>query len=202
MPILTAIDQPTYFPLLTQTGFALDGLINLAQAMCESSYGANRPLELQPFQEIISINPQYRVGVLSYYPIANSPALAVESLVTALGNRFGRTVLDAWQPLAAGDYRLDAETGELWLMTRATKARVAYSAGLDFAGDSAEVKRIKSIAGQVLTYFANYKVGLDSYLSNPVGDTGVESYNLVRPDQYLSALLLPLRVYQPRRSLG
>jgi hypothetical protein len=202
MSILTAADQPTYFPTVTQTGAALTGLMTLAQSLCESSYRANRPLELQAFKEIISINPQYRVGVLTYYPIAPSPDLVVETLLTSSGNRFGRSVLDAWQTVEAGDYRLDAETGELWLTSHATKARVAYSAGLDFEVDSPDVKRIKSIASQILAYFANYKVGLDSYLSNPPGDAGVESYNLVRPDQYLSAILLPLRIYQPRRSMG
>jgi hypothetical protein len=201
MGILTAADKPTYFPSVTQTGAALEGLLALAQALCESYYGANRPLELQQFKEIVSVNLAYRVAVLTYYPIATSPALAVEAIVASSGNRFGRVILDVWSDLRSDEYRLDIETGELWIATRAIQARATYTAGFNFGSSAPDVLNIKAIAGQIVTYFANYRVGLDSYLSNPPGNA-VESYNLVRPDQYLTALLLPLRKYMPRRSLG
>jgi hypothetical protein len=201
MPVLTAADQPIYFPTVTQTGAALDGLMALAQALCESSYGANRPLELQQHSEIITINLKYLVGTLSYYPIAALPSMSVWARIM-MDASFGRLSLHQWLPLASDDYLLDVETGELRLGGVASEVKVVYSAGFDFSLSSAEVKSIKAIAGQALTYFANYQVGLDSYLNNPAGEGGVESYNLVRPDQYLSAILLPLRRYMPRRSCG
>lgn len=202
MALLTVDDKLTYFPTVTQTGVALTGLMTLAQALCESSYGANRLLELQEIKEIISVNPMYGVGVLSHYPIALSPVLVVEALSgNPIGGSFGRIALGDWAVLL-DSYRLDAETGELWLSDRTDKIRATYTAGYNFTGTTPDIQKIKAIAGQVLTYFANYKVGVDSYLNNPSGDLGVESYNLVRPDQYLVALLLPLKKYMTRRSFG
>ena len=205
MPILSAADKPTYFASVNQSGVELDGLIAVVQALCESSYGANRLLELQPYTEVISINQTYRVGTLSLYPIAAEPLPLVEALITASVNRFafGRPSLGAWAELAVGEYRLDTDTGDLWIDRAASQAKVSYSAGFDFSSTSPEVSKIKAIAGQVLTYFANYKVGLDSYLDHPTAaNATIQSYNLVRPDQFLTAMLLPLRKYLPRRSSG
>jgi len=202
MALLTADDKLTYFPTVLQADTALTGLMTLAQALCESSYGANRSLELQEIKEIVSVNPMYGVAVLSHYPIALSPVVVVEALSgNSVGGSFGRIALGDWAVLP-DSYRLDAETGELWLSNRTDKIRATYTAGYNFTGTAPDIQKIKAIAGQVLTYFANYKVGLDSYLSNPAGNVGVESYNLVRPDQYLAALLLPLRKYMTRRSFG
>lgn len=200
MALLTSDDKLTYFPTVSQTDTALTGLMTLAQALCESSYGANRSLELQEIKEIVSVNPMYGVAVLSHYPIAS--LVVVEALTgNSVGGSFGRIALGDWAVLP-DSYRLDAETGELWLSDRTDKIRATYTAGYNFTGTTPDIQKIKAIAGQVLTYFANYKVGLDSYLNNPSGDQGVESYNLVRPDQYLAALLLPLRKYMARRSFG
>lgn len=198
MAILTAADKPTYFPTVAQTGAALDGLIILAQGLCESSYGANRPLELQPFTEVVTV--VNRVATLMHYPIG-LPLVSVSArMLRDVG--FGRALLHQWLGLGTDEYLIDVETNQLWLGGEASEVKVSYNAGFDFASSSVDVNRIKAIAGQIVTYYGSYKIGLDSYLLNPAGDGDVVSYNLATLNSYLSGMLQPLRKYLPRRSGG
>lgn len=198
MPILTAADKPTYFPSVIQTGADLDGLMLLAQSLCESSYGANRPLELQQHTEIVTVVNW--VATLTYYPIV--PPLVSVSARLLRDVSFGRTVLHQWLQLGSDEYLLDVEVNQLRLGGHASEVKVTYSAGLDFSTSNIEVQKIKAIAGQIVTYYGNYRVGLDSYLLNPAGDGDVISYNLAPMNSYLSGMLQPLRKYLPRRSGG
>lgn len=193
--ILTALDQATYFPNVTQTGSALDGLIAFSQALCESSYGANRPLEQMLYEAIVTVNPKTRTTQLPYVPVVSVSSVSVRQSRES----WGRISTSEWW-LTTG-YMLDIPTGQLNFETVATEAKVSYVAGFDFAVNTAEVKQIKAIAGTILDYGANRFYGqLDSYLSNPPGDGQVESFNYVRPDTWLQTILTPLKKYYPRAS--
>lgn len=193
--ILTASDQPTYFPNVTQTGLALEGLLNLAQALCESSYGANRPLEQTTYEAIVTVNPLTRTAQLPYFPVVSVVSVAVRQSRES----WGRVSTSEWW-LTTG-YMLDIPTGQLNFTTLVTEAKVAYIAGFDFTANTLEAKQIKAIAGTIVDYGANRFYGqLDSYLSNPPGDGQVESFNYVRPDTWLQTILMPLKKYYPRAS--
>lgn len=200
MPILIAADQPTYFPNVAQSGAALTGLLAVAQSLCESSWGANRPLDQQQFTEIISINPLTRTGNLPNVPVLSSPAPVVSVRVSR--DSWGRVTTSSWFTLDSGGFSVDYEIGQLNLFSMATEAKVSYTAGFDFTQTSQEIQTIKAIAGVVVDWAARRFYGqLDSYLSNPPAGA-VESFNMVRPDTYLEVALRPLKKYAPRKSYG
>ncbi|NJN87931.1 MAG: hypothetical protein HC881_18590 [Leptolyngbyaceae cyanobacterium SL_7_1] len=202
MTILSALDQPNYFPNVSASGAALDGLIQLAQVMCEGSYGANRPLERQPHTEIITINSIDCFGYLSRFPVVSVEGVQVRSRRRGRLDGWGRSTSFEWYTLAPADYQLDFETGQLNLFgVFNTEAKVSYVSGFDFANPNPQAKQIKAIAGLVLTYMANNRPGLNSYLNNPATGTA-ESFNYESLDNYLGTLLSPLKKYIPRRSGG
>ena len=196
--IFTAGDRDSYFPNVSQTGAALEGLLVLAQSLCESDYGANRPLDYAQHGEVISINSS-GFGYLSLLPVYPTPTV-IEVRESVDG--WGRISGPGWRPLATSEFELDYITGRLDVFVKSSDVKLFYYTGFDFgSGATQEIKNIKAIAGQVVEYFGRYRVGLDSYLNNPAGGA-VESYNLVRPDQYLTTLLRPLMKYRPRGSGG
>jgi hypothetical protein len=200
MPILTAADQPTYFPNVTQSGAALSGLLAVAQSLCESSWGANRPLDKQSFTEIITINPKFRIGSLSYNPVSSTPTPIVQ--VRRHTDSWGRIMITDWFTLDSGSFSIDFEIGQLNLFSVATEAKVTYTAGFDFTLTTQEVVNIKAIAGVVVDWAARRFYGqLDSYLNNETG-APIQSFNMVAPDRYLETILRPLKKYSPRKSYG
>lgn len=200
MAILTAADQATYFPNVTQSGAALAGLLAVAQSLCESSWGANRPLDKQSFTEIITINPKFRIGSLSYNPVSSTPTPTVAT--RRYTDSWGRTISTDWYVLDAGSFSIDYEIGQLNLFNPVSEARVTYTAGFDFALTTQEVVNIKAIAGVVVDWASRRFYGqLDSYLNNEIG-APVQSFNMVAPDRYLETILRPLKKYAPRKSYG
>jgi hypothetical protein len=202
MTILTEADKAAYFPSVTQTSVALQGLIHVTQALCEGSYGANRALEQQTHTEIVDVIPIERFAYLSRYPVVSLSEVQVRRRSNRFGDGWGRQSLMQWLTLASDQYLLDIETGRLNFYEFATEARVTYVSGFDFGGSDQTARQIKAIAGVVLTYMANnYYGGLNSHLINPATGTA-ESFNYAAIDNYLTAALSPLKRYIPRRSGG
>jgi len=196
--ILTSSDKATFFPDVSQTGAALDGLLYFVQATCQGSFGANRPLELQQFTHIITINPAFYTGNIPMMPIASSPAPTVESRIHT--RYLGQYTSTDWQ--ATDQFAIDAPTGQIHLKIPASEVKLTYWAGFNFTAPTDEAKEIKAIAGVVLDWAARRFYGqLDSYLDNPPG-AQVSSYNYTRLDQWLQTILAPLKKYAPRSSGG
>jgi hypothetical protein len=189
MPILSEADKLRYFPAVAQTGMELQGYLHLGQLYCESHYGANRPLEIQEHRFSVKLDRPTLELSLPLLPASGPLTLAIRSLDSS-----------GWTELSADDYQFDNELGIVFLRHPHQRLRLTYTSGFYLDGSNQETtdgKMIKAICGQIVTWFANYKVGLDSYLNNPA--TGAtESYNLTRPDVHLQTLLLPLRKYSPR----
>jgi hypothetical protein len=212
MTILTEADKSAYFPSVTQTSVALQGLIYVTQALCEGSYGANRPLEQQTYTEIVDALAVERFAYLSRYPVVSLSEVQVRRRLQRYSDPFmqrissrdtwGRQGLLDWITLTSDQYLLDIETGRLNFYEFATEARVTYVSGFDFGGSDQTARQIKAIAGVVLTYMANnYYGGLNSHLINPATGTA-ENFNYATIDRYLEVTLSPLKRYIPRRSGG
>jgi len=197
--ILTASDQANYFPNVSQTGAALDGLLHFAQATCEGSYGSNRLLELQQFTHILTVNTVFYTATIPLMPIASSPLPTLETRVHR--KHLNGYTLSDWQ--AVNQFTIDYEIGQLNLGLPATEAKLTYRAGFDFSIDTPEVRSIKAIAGVIVDWAAHRFYGqLDSYLLNPAGNSDVTSWNTVPLDRWLQVILMPLKKYVPRGSGG
>lgn len=202
--ILTAADKAQYFPDVQASGAALTGLLITAQALCESRHGAGRLLELQTITESRDMRLALRSVQLSLLPVA---AITTVELFAMNLVPFNRSALPSWTPTL--DYLLDGDTGELHLSQMASRVRISYQAGYDFAIISPATMQIKSLVGQVVTFLElSYAGRLDSYLNNPENIdpqnfiAAAQSWNYQRLDIWLSNMLLPLRVYLPRPNNG
>lgn len=165
MAILTSSDISIYAPSVTLEGDALTGVITQAQALAESSLGANRPLELTEFTEVKRVNRSLQTVYLSYFPVAASPVPLLSVRFGNVRSRFGRPVgISDWHELSADDYELDP-TGQLNLSQSSafwaravstgsvsTEIKATYIAGFDFTVDSYEVRQIKSVVGSVIAF--------------------------------------------------
>lgn len=192
MTILTAADQPVFFPGVSVSP-ALTGLIYLAQAICEGEFGANRPLEEQAHFE------QKEVHQAGWFlNLSMNPVIEITSLEIRLHDGWRRSVqgLD-WMVLSPESYRLTPQTGRVELGVMATEAKITYISGFDFAVESPETQNIKAIAGLVLSHMATKKPGLDGESYNPESGAAY-SYNYAKLDDYLKSILLPLKRYMPR----
>jgi hypothetical protein len=197
MAILVSADKAKYFPDVTATGDELTGLIIAAQAMCESTYGADRPLDVTTFVDIV---PVYSSGIAF---IKRSPLIAVSAIAVR------RSPQDDWQLVDSAAYSADTTTaqvnfkylpvgsssnfGSLKSSTR-TEAKITYTSGFDFATDtSQEANNIRAVCGKVVTY-----------MQQPIGTgqqsvtdaLGFQSYTPL--DNYFGIFLLPLAKYKPR----
>ena len=198
MTILTASDRDTYFPDVSLEGRSLTGLLRRAQMLAESSQGANRPLELQSYTEVIRLNLEVQQCQLSRSPIAETPTPTIEIRSTNTKDQWGRSHgVSSWYPLSAQDYVLDSN-GELhltWVQGwRATEVKATYTTGFDFDEESFEIEEIKSVVGAIA-----------SFLDHPIGK-GIardESAGVIFQQLELGKVpesyLLPLRKYRPRR---
>lgn len=164
--------------------------------MCESEYGAGRPLELQSFTDIVSL---YDSGIAF---IKRSPIVAITSVSTRTNDGIANS---EWQALTADDYSLDTEINQVniktlnnwgWTGRRRSlpsEAKITYTSGFDFSTDtSQEANAIRSICGRIVSYMATaVAIGKAS-----ITDTdGFQSF--VSTDNYLSAFLFPLGKYRP-----
>ena len=165
MAILTEADIAIYAPTVTDTGDVLAARILYIQSIMESAQGANRPLELTKFTEIVRINKKIQTTYPRYFPIAESPALTVEVRVANQLNYFDRpSGVDGWTLLDSSAYNLNengrididfidsAFQGRSSFRYNNNEARLTYTAGFDFTQSTPEINALKAIAGQLLTY--------------------------------------------------
>jgi hypothetical protein len=198
MAILTSSDEPKYFQLAA-TGAELEGLLIIAQAMCESTYGADRPLEITTFTDIVDIYPASGIAL-----IKRSPVIAVSSVsVRRKVNNFGSSSSE-WQLLTSNEYSVDTEINQVninyadnWGMLGSRRspmqAKITYTSGFDFSTDTQEVNAIKSICGRIASYMA---MPIAIGRANITDAVGFQSY--VATNQFLGIFLTPLAKYKPR----
>jgi hypothetical protein len=112
--------------------------------MCESTYGADRPLELQSFTDIVDLYPASGIAL-----IKRSPVIAVSSIsVRREVDNFGSSSSE-WQLLTSNEYSVDTEINQVninysnnWGMLGARRspmqAKITYTSGFDFSTDTSQ----------------------------------------------------------------
>lgn len=196
MAILTEPELPIYAPDVTLTGPALTAAIAMIQLTLEGPKGAQRPLELTEFTEIIPINFKLQTAQLSYWPIAQTPEPAIEVRFGNVQNRFRNPLgLSDWFEVQDPVTYLDATgqinfsrssvlVGNFSRLSNATELRAVYTAGFDFAVGSTDpaVIAIKAIAGFILDYQQNdpSALGVTTYAADDEGRFTLRSSASVR----------------------
>jgi hypothetical protein len=192
--ILVAGDKTTYFPDVTVTGVALDGLLQLTQTIIEGGDGANRPLELAQRIELAQIHQSDRYLRLSHYPIASVTEVKIR-----------KSPNPDWTILAPANYLLDVD-GQLNFRSlnsqfgryfNLQEAQVTYQAGFDFTSmTDLDVLQIKATAGRICSWiFANGVLGLASVSTQTSTTSDQKVY---QGSSYLSLFLAPIRRYRAR----
>ncbi len=200
MAILTSSDKSKYFSEVVATSTTLDGLLIIAQAMCESTYGADRPLELQSFTDIVDLYPASGIAL-----IKRSPVIAVSSIsVRREIDNFGSSSSE-WQLLTSNEYSVDTEINQVninysknWQMLGARRspmqAKITYTSGFDFSTDtSQEANNIRAICGRIVSYMEQ-PIAIGK--ANITDANGFQSY--VASNSFLGVFLAPLGKYKPR----
>lgn len=197
MAILTSSDKAKYFSEVTATSSTLDGLIIVAQAMCESEYGAGRPLELQSFTDIVNL---YSSGIAF---VKRSPLVSVSSVSTRTNDGISNS---EWQLLTTDDYSVDIETNQVNInsldnwgfsgrrRSLPSEAKITYTSGFDFSTDnSQEANAIRAVCGRVVSYMEQPPAIGQQAVTN---SSGFQGY--VEAGNYLKIFLEPLKKYKPR----
>jgi hypothetical protein len=200
MAILTSSDKSKYFSEVVATSTTLDGLLIIAQAMCESTYGADRPLELQSFTDIVDLYPASGIALIRRSPVISVSSVSVRRKV----NNYGSSSSE-WQLLTSNEYSVDTEINQVninysdsWQMLGARRspmqAKITYTSGFDFSTDtSQEANNIRSICGRIVSYMEQ-PIAIGK--ANITDDVGFQAY--VNSSSFLSVFLLPLVKYRPR----
>ncbi len=166
--------------------------------MCESEYGAGRPLELQTFTDIVELYPSSGIAF-----VKRSPLVSVSSVSTRTNDGISN---NAWQLLTTDNYSVDSETNQIninrlnnwgWSGRRRSlpsEAKITYTSGFDFSTDnSQEANNIRAICGRIVSYMEQpIAIGKASITDAD----GFQSY--VSSDNYLGIFLAPLAKYKPR----
>lgn len=198
MSILSEADKPIYFPDVTLTGDALMGAIRSAQAIAESNIGASRPLELQQYTEVRTINSAR--ALLTRLPIDPTATLILSARSGGYRDVLGRSIpKSAWFPFQISDFKIDFDIGEIFtLAPQITEIRATYTTGFDFTLDTPDVKRIKSAVAEVLNYQQSnsyqglLEVSVEGEYKVRYGSSSGGAGTI--PD----LLLVPFRKYRPR----
>jgi len=168
--------------------------------MCESTYGADRPLELQSFTDIVDLFPASGIALIKRSPVVSVSSVSVRRKV----NNFGSSSSE-WQLLTSNEYSVDTQINQVninysdnWGMLGARRspmeAKIVYTSGFNFASDtSQEANNIRSICGRIVSYMAQ-PVAIGK--ANITDAVGFQAY--VSSDNFLGVFLLPLAKYRPR----
>ena len=166
--------------------------------MCESTYGADRPLDVTTFTDIV---PVYSSGIAF---IKRSPLISVSSIVVR------RSPQDDWQSVDVATYAIDTTTaqvnfkylpvgsnsnfGSFRNSSSRTEAKIVYTSGFNFSSDtSQEANNIRSVCGKVVEYMEQPIAIGQASVTNA---DGFQSY--VPLPNYLSIFLAILTKYKPR----
>ena len=168
--------------------------------MCESTYGADRPLDVTTFTDIVELYPSSGIAL-----IKRSPVIAVSSVsVRRKINNFGNSSSE-WQLLTSNEYSVDTEInqvninyadnwGMLGAMRSPMEAKIVYTSGFNFASDtSQETNNIRSICGRIVSYM---ELPIAIGEANITDANGFQSYTAL--GQFLGVFLSPLKKYKPR----
>ena len=197
MAILTSADQDVFFPNVTATDDELDGLIIAAQAMCESTYGADRPLDVYEYSDVVTV---YQSGIAF---VKRSPLIDVTAIVVR------RSPQDDWELVDTDAYSVDYDICQVnfkYLPVGSSRnfgdsrsstgiqARIVYTSGFDFATDTTqEAENIRSICGRIVSYMEKPIAVGETSVTDAVG---FQSYTPL--GNFLSVFLAPLSKYKPR----
>jgi len=194
MAILTSSDKSKYFSEVVATSTTLDGLLIIAQSMCESIYGADRPLDVTTFTDIVDLYPASGIALIKRSPVIAVSAVSVRSKSD-----------NVWQLLTTNDYSVDTEINQVninysdnWGMLGARRspmqAKITYTSGFNFSTDtSQEANNIRSICGRIVSYM-ELPVAIGK--ANITDAVGFQAY--VATNQFLGIFLTPLAKYKPR----
>lgn len=164
--------------------------------MCESTYGADRPLDVTTFTDIV---PVYSSGIAF---IKRSPLIAVSAIVVR------RSPQDDWQSVDVAAYAIDTSTAQVNFkylpvgssrnfgasFSTRTEAKITYTSGFNFSTDnSQEANNIRSVCGRIVSYMEKPIAIGEASVTDAVG---FQSY--VPLDNYIGIFLLPLAKYKPR----
>ena len=169
--------------------------------MCESTYGADRPLDVTTFTDIVELYPSSGIAL-----IKRSPVIAVSSVsVRRKINNFGSSSSE-WQLLTTDEYSVDTEINQVninysdnWGMLGGRRslpmeAKITYTSGFDFSTDSSqEANNIRAICGRIVSYMEQ-PIAIGK--ANITDAVGFQAY--VSSDSFLGVFLLPLAKYKPR----
>lgn len=122
MAILTIEDKSTYFPSVELDGQSLAAIINQSQVIAEGSSGANRPLEMRKYVDVLQLHSSGLV-LLPYMPILTTPTAPLAPTVEIrwkapggvnpyYGSLYGS---EEWQLVQPEEYEIDYDRGELKL---------------------------------------------------------------------------------------
>ena len=150
--------------------------------MCESVYGADRPLAITTFTDIVQV---YSSGIafIKRSPLVNVSLVQIRS-----------SPQEDWQTLTSDSYLVDFDICQIAFKIRSgNSARITYTSGFDFTTTTQEVKNIKSICGRIVSYM-NQKIGIGQ--GNITDAVGFQSF--VATDSFLGIFLQPLAKYKVR----
>ena len=173
----------------------LTGLLENAISLIEGLKGANRPLQLHQIWDEIETFRRTGDFFLSYWPITN-----FVEVKGSQGSYEYKILSDTT------DYLIDIEYGSLTMAQKWKKIKISYIAGFDFSQDTKDVRFIKGMIGNLMTYlFSRNKFSIDkeAELVNAtiVGESSVE-YSQVSwiSKMPLGEILEPMKKYKPRES--
>ena len=168
--------------------------------MCESTYGADRPLDVTTFTDIVELYPASGIALIKRSPVIAVSAVSVRRKI----NNFGSSSSE-WQLLTANEYSVDTEINQVninyadnWGMLGARRspmeAKITYTSGFNFSTDtSQEANSIRAICGRIVSYMEQ-PIAIGK--ANITDAVGFQSY--VASNSFLGVFLAPLGKYKPR----
>ena len=198
----------------------LEGKLDYAQSLVESSLACNREIEPKVWTEKINYvysSPRRNEFYLSYTPIDLTyvPTIEIRKGFDPVHSEYAllnslyyddnvypyyRRGLDEYEVLEVDDYTL-YQNGEL-LIHKASLVRdikITYKSGLDFSLDTQEIRNFKSAVGNLLNFISNdasYQ-GVKT-VEVPFDEYKIEFNSKSEPFVIPSTLLLPFKKYRPR----
>lgn len=222
MAILNDDDILKYCPSLANLigTDELEGKLDYAQSLVESTLGCNREIEIKVWTEKINYvysSPRRNEFYLSYTPVDLTyvPIIEIRKGFDPVHSEYAllnslyyddnvypyyRRVLDEYELLVPDDFTL-YQNGEL-LIHKASLVRdirIEYKSGLDFSLDTQEIRIFKSAVGNLLNFISNdasYQ-GVKS-VEVPFDEYKIEFNSKSEPFAIPDILLLPFKKYRPR----
>lgn len=217
MAILSNSDVPLYAPSVELSGEALQGALIQAQFIAEGFGGANRRLEVQPYDLVLRLQPAQQIAHIPYFPLV----IDEDRPLIVHARHTGDFSMGAW---VQGDhlwetleedthYILDRQTNRITLLrfsagnsswglrdyycNQYTEIRVQFYSGFEFTEPlSEEENSIKASLGQLLAYLQSPPFLGVKRLQVPFREYEIE-YQQQPAGQVPEYLLQAFRRYRP-----